>query len=194
MLFFYIPSLTLHMKKVTINRNNLLCCIYRTKTSDTTESDIPIESTPSKEPNITNPSYSKLDPGSTITNPNQSQLTAQQDDSKESIFKNIFFNWSFYKFSLLYDTNFKYVILALFSCYFIANAFICSFRVNIDIPLSEILPSESYLSKHMTNHIRDFDLGPMIMLNFMKPINMSDISKWNKINQFIGDAKQIDGM
>lgn len=192
-IFFYVPCLFLHMKKISKNENSFLCCIYKTRTSRS-------EFAEASEPqNNHSPIYTKLDLQSTDVCTQESTTVggSELNDSTnihKSSFRKLLENWSYYKFHLLYNTKFKFVIFSVFICYFIANAFVCGFKVSIDIPLEDLIPADSYLAKHMKYHLRDFHLGPMIMFNYMKPINMNDTAKFNKIIQFTDEVRRMDGM
>ncbi len=183
--FFYCPWLIVHLRKAAQNKTNLLCCLYR---SD--EFDIQNDSSNAPDENNNNADF--------IPESEDSPMNQNTDEIKKTTAKfnlnDLLDNFSAYKFNLLHRSKFKYVILVLFGSYFISNAFVCGFKVNIDIPISELLPAKSYLAKHMTSHLRDFDLGPMIMFNFMQPMNASDTQKIKKINHFIDDVNKLDGI
>lgn len=185
-LCFYCPCLIVHARKVAQNKNSLFCCIYR---PDVIGNGLQSPKTQVEENNSTGV---MLENGGVLMSSQEPSQNKQTKNKKK--LKNLIENLSFYKFNFLYNTKFKYAISILFACYFVANAFVCGFKLKIDIPISELLPTESYLAKHMKYHLRDFDLGPMIMLNFMKPFNASDSQKINKIIQFVDDAKQLDGI
>lgn len=186
-LFFYCPCLIVHARKIAKSKNSILCCIYRSDALDI-QNDLEFPRAQDANYNIDVMTEKEETPMS-YQEPNRVKQTKRKNKVK-----NLVENFSFYKFNLLHNTKFKYAISMLFACYFIINAFVCGFRVNIDIPINELLPSESYLAKHMAYHLRDFDLGPMIMLNFMKPFNASDSQKINKIIQFVDNVKQLDGI
>jgi len=185
---FFCPCLVLHMKSVARNKKNIFCCIYRSERVVNKSKP----NTSYTNLNLNSPSPTDL-PDSTDT-PDTVQNQAEKNDESCSLFRKILQNWSFYKFNLLYTTKFKYVILALFSAYMVANMFVCGFQLKIDIPIKQLLPVQSYLSKHMDFHLTDFELGPMIMLNFLKPIKWTDTNEFNRILQLVADIQKIDGV
>lgn len=154
------------MKKVGSNKNSFLCCIYQAKT------EIRSKSNPTKDECPEN----------------------YQSKLKKSTLTKILENWSYYKFNFIHNTKFKYVIFSIFLIYSAFNIFVCAFSLKIDIPITALLPKESYLADHMQNHLADFELGPPIMLNFMESINITDSHKFNKIQEFVKDIKKIDGV
>ncbi len=177
------------MKNVAKKQNNIFCCLYHSRR-------VIIENDQKNSNNIyrcaKSKSSSPVQPADSL---NQAVVLDQvQTDEHSSFLRKIFKNWSFYKFNLLYNTKFKYVVLAAFSAYLIANVFVCSFHLKIDIPISQLPPRQSYFSKHMDFHLKDFELGPMIMLNFIKPIKSTDNGELNRIKQLVASIQQIDGI
>ncbi len=103
-------------------------------------------------------------------------------------------NKSVQKPPLTSNTKLKYFILILFTVYFISNVCLISNNLKSNLPLTDLMPSESYLNEHMKNHVKHFRLGPMIVINFMRPLNYSNNQTYNKINSFIKDAQNINGL
>ena len=94
-------------------------------------------------------------------------------------------------FDLLFQTRLKYFIVFLFAFYFILNIFLIIKYPKVDIPLTEIIPSQSYLKKHMVNHQSLFQVGPIITIAFMKQLNYWDKNNFTLIRNFLDDAKKI---
>jgi len=189
---FFCPCLVLHMKSVARNNKNLCCCIYRSQRVIAKHNQNALNTS---YINLNSKSPSPVQPHD-ISSELPAETTQSQAQATEScsFFRKVLQNWSFYKFNLLYNTNFKYAVLALFSAYMVANVFVCGFQLKIDIPISQLLPEQSYLSKHMDFHLADFELGPMIMLNFLKPIKWTDTEKFNRIQRLVVDIQKIDGV
>lgn len=193
------------MKRDTSNKNNLVCCLYQSERVNSPSVDTgsvasptltkPTEVTTEPQTDLHN-SYTQLNSSSPspIKTINASTSLPPQKPSESKLHK-IFDNWSYYKFNFLYNTKFKYVITALFSAYMVANMFVCSYKLQINIPISDLLPTQSYLSKHMRYHLTDFELGPMIMLSFLKPItNFSNTQDFDRMQKFVSDVKQVKGV
>ncbi len=94
-------------------------------------------------------------------------------------------------FDLLFDTKLKYCIFFLFVVYFCFNLSILITKYKADLPVTDLIPQESYLRKHMVNHQQLFNVGPIIMINFLKPIQYWNVTKFKMIRSFINDIKNL---
>ncbi len=90
--------------------------------------------------------------------------------------------------------NYKYIVFFVFILYFTLNLVIIANNAKSDLPLIDLMPSESYLHEHMKNHEKHFALGPMLMVNFIKPLNYAHPETYDKIDSFIKDAQKINGI
>ena len=191
------------MKLITSNKNYFLCCIYKPqklrqlkddKPKDLASSPPPktIKKQPSTESLLTN--EKSVSQANKPTQAPTGDTAAPPSQRSNTAFEDFIENFSAHKFNFVYNTKFKYLVLAVFVCYFFANIFVCAFNLKIDIPVTDLLPAQSYLAKHMANHKKDFQLGPMIMFNFMEPVNYSDAAYFKKMNAFLDDVKSFKGM
>jgi hypothetical protein len=94
-------------------------------------------------------------------------------------------------FDFLFDTKLKYFILVLFVVYFCFNLTILITKYKADLPVTDLIPQESYLRKHMVNHQQLFNVGPIIMINFMKPIQYWNVTKFKMIRSLVNDIKSL---
>ena len=95
-------------------------------------------------------------------------------------------------FDILFLTKLKFVIIFLFVAYFLFNLCIIYKYIKVDIPVTELIPKESYLKKHMVNHQQLFNVGPIIMFSFLKPLNYWNKQTFNTIRGFLDDAKKLN--
>ena len=195
-ILFYCPCLILHMKLITSNKNYFLCCIYKPQQLRQLN-DKPKELASSPSPKLIKkqPSTeSLLTEEKSVSQPNKPTTAPAPPQPTNTAFENFIEHFSAHKFNFVFNTKFKYLVLAVFVCYFFANIFVCAFNLKIDIPVTDLLPARSYLAKHMANHQNDFELGPMIVFNFMEPVNYSDAAYFKKMNAFLDDVKSFKGM
>ncbi len=94
----------------------------------------------------------------------------------------------------LFNSKIKYIIFVIFIAYFIFNSVIFMKYYKPDIPITDLIPEKSYLRKHMVNHQQLFELGPIIMVVFKKPMKYWDEEVFNTIRKFLDDAKKLDEM
>lgn len=94
-------------------------------------------------------------------------------------------------FDFLFDTRLKYFIFLIFIVYFCFNLSILITKFKADLPVTDLIPQESYLRKHMVNHQQLFDAGPVIMINFIKPIQYWNATTFKMIRSFINDIKGL---
>jgi hypothetical protein len=97
-------------------------------------------------------------------------------------------------FNILFNSKIRYVLLFAFFVYLAAMSFILTFRITMDIPIVDMLPNQSYLRKHMINHLELFDVGPIVMFAFLKPMHYWNISTFNRIRSLLNDAKLMGGL
>lgn len=92
---------------------------------------------------------------------------------------------------MIYNPKMKYFVFIVFLCYFNLNLVFVVNNLKTNLPLNDLIPSQSYLHKHYQNHQKHFKIGPMIMLNFMQPVNYTNNETYQKINSFIEDVQRI---
>jgi len=97
-------------------------------------------------------------------------------------------------FNFLFNSKFKYILFLLFVIYFIANSIICHSKFHTNLPITDLIPSKSFLKEHMINHMTLFNIGPIVTIAFMQPMQYWDLDVFNKIRSFLDDAKRLDGM
>lgn len=88
----------------------------------------------------------------------------------------------------------KVALLLVFIGYFAFNFTITITRLKINLPMLDLLPQQSYLYEHMKNHMAYFKLGPVIILNFVKPMKYWETSTKDKILSMVDDMKSLKGM
>ena len=88
----------------------------------------------------------------------------------------------------------RYSILGLFVFYGVFNLLIIFKDMRTNIPLTDLIPKESFLNKHMRNHLDLFGIGPLIMVSFVKPVAYWDQKVRDQIYGFLNAAKELKGM
>ena len=83
---------------------------------------------------------------------------------------------------MIYNPKMKYFVFIVFLCYFNLNLVFVVNNLKTNLPLNDLIPSQSYLYKHYQNHQKHFKIGPMIMLNFMQQVNYTNNETYQKIN------------
>jgi hypothetical protein len=108
--------------------------------------------------------------------------TALHNHEYESFFTN-----------MLFGTRIKYVLLVIFTVYFILNLCLIQGHVS-EMPIVKLLPHQSYLSKHMNLHRTMFELGPMLMIIFKKEVKFWNKVEYLRYKNFINRTKHLPGM
>jgi hypothetical protein len=88
----------------------------------------------------------------------------------------------------------KLVFFVIFVAYFVFNFTITITRLKINFPMVDLLPQQSYLTKHMHNHVNLFKLGPVVILNFIRPMRYWENATFTRITNMVHDMKQIPGI
>lgn len=97
--------------------------------------------------------------------------------------------------SKLFKSNYlRYVILLLFVAYITFNSLVIAKRTKTNIPLFDLIPADSYLHKHMKNHHNLYKMGPMVVVNFIKPMSYWNKSVSDQIDAFMSDGASLPGM
>lgn len=94
----------------------------------------------------------------------------------------------------LKSKKFTYFLAFLALVYALFNIAVCVLKFRVGLPVYEIIPRESYSRKHMSNHLQLFDLAPIVNVAFMTPRPYWNATEYNRIREFINDAKLIKGM
>lgn len=97
-------------------------------------------------------------------------------------------------FKSLFDSKLKYLLFLVFILYFIANSIVCHARFHTNLPITDLIPSKSFLKVHMINHMTLFNIGPIVTIAFMQPLAYWNKSVFTKIRLFLDDCKKLDGM
>jgi hypothetical protein len=100
---------------------------------------------------------------------------------------------NFNMFNVLFNSKIRYLLLFAFVVYFAAMSLMVALKLTMNIPIVDLLPEKSYLRKHMVNHLELFDVGPIIMFSFLKPMHYWNVSTFNRIRSMLNDAKTIGG-
>lgn len=87
-----------------------------------------------------------------------------------------------------------YLLTFSIGVYGLFNLVVCSLKFHVGIPIVEILPKESYMRKHMINHLELFELAPIINVAFLKPIEYWNATQFHRIRAFLDDVKSVKGM
>lgn len=97
-------------------------------------------------------------------------------------------------FNFIFESKLKYFLFATFLIYLVFNLTVCLAMSKTELPIVSIIPQESFLRKHMINHLELFNIGPIIIIAFLKPLDYWNINTFNRIRLFLNDAKQIQGV
>jgi hypothetical protein len=158
-----------------------------------------IQSTLLKVSNL-NINESKNDEKSNLNNNNIEEKQTNQELSTKSLPKEknmtikLIYDIFYLKSNIIFETNLKYLLLIFFLIYFLFNIFICTFYFKIDLPLIKLIPEESYLKRHMENHIKYFNIGPVLILNFIKPAYYTNNQTYSDIRSLLDDIKGLNGI
>ena len=202
-LILFMPCLYLDLQRVNQNRNCFALC-FKHSTNKPEEKEL--DDFNSNMDRILDES-ARDNSQNTLTTKDKSDLTIEQNQSEPNLDKIEEINQNeastnqkpkkiklkkFKLFNFLFKTSFKYFLFALFLSYFVFNVISIVYYVKVDIPVTDLIPKESYLRKHMVNHQQLFSVGPIIILSFMKPLNYWNKTTFYKIRNFINDAKKIN--
>lgn len=88
----------------------------------------------------------------------------------------------------------RYSLAILAGVYALFSIVVCIWKFRVGLPILDAIPTESYAYKHMVNHLELFELAPIAILAFMKPIDYWNASEHRRIREFIDEAKRIKGM
>lgn len=162
------PCLTLNMNRKLKHQNCLLVCLNA--------SSDPVECVETNEHELMT----------------KGELESLKQN-RPSMTKRATFNVS--SFRILFRSKFKYMLLVLFGLYFVLNTAIVVKNLEPELPILDSIPDESYLKKHMTNHLELYDMGPLIIISFMKPLDYWNVSTFNRIRMFLNDVKaHVEGI
>jgi len=210
-LAFYFPFLVLHLRRVNSGRN---CLTFRysndrqnnisEKTRRTSnliidpsndKEEISIQSSnkdnnvnllideDEKEKSENNSNVRTTTTTTTTTNRFKYRIASYKDKLKKASI-----------FNFLFDSKFKYILFLLFVFYFAINSIICHTKFHTNLPITDLIPSKSFLKEHMINHMTLFDIGPIVTIAFMKQLEYWKPEVFYKIGAFLDDAKKLDGM
>jgi hypothetical protein len=217
LLAFFIPCMILNFKRLRKNKNFLLCCIKHSKSSSNLrrphktykhESKELLEANNEQTSKIETLSEESMNDSNSknLVNSNKfgeenSEKTSENHTAKTSMSAignsprcRKMTNRRKTAFDLIFSTKIRLFIVILFVFYFVFNIFVCVFMSKVDLPISKLLPSQSYLSKHLKFHRNYFKLGPIVTLNFIKPLNYTEERTISKIEMLKSDIKRLKGM
>lgn len=100
----------------------------------------------------------------------------------------------FNKTKYLFGKKIKYLLFALFVINLVFNFTYYVLNSNQKLPMKDLQPIESYLSKHLDYHYKYFELGPPVTINFIKPMNYWENQTYFKIRSFLNESKNLLGM
>ena len=124
---------------------------------------------------------------------NQREISLTQIKYSKQMVK-ILYNIFCFNSNILLETNFKYLLIVMFILFFFFNILVCVFYSKVDLPLNKLIPQESYLKHHMENHFKYFNLGPVLILNFIKPLYYKNNQTYFKIRSLLNDFKSLNGI
>ena len=96
-------------------------------------------------------------------------------------------NW----IDMIIYSNIKYVIVIVFVAYFVFNATVLQVNYKANLSAADLIPRPSYLRKHLINHFQLFDIGPIIMIAFMKPIDYWNRTTFTAIRSLLDDIHSL---
>lgn len=188
---FFCPCLIIYLRRVKQNRNCLTFCykpdesileeqlgkLDRTREANSDDLAIDIETVNQLRPTET-----------------EAELQTRLKKIQSKKFLRLIYVLLFKKTSLFFGTRLKYLLLILFSVYFVFNLVFFSMHLRVEMPMAEIIPKQSYLKKHLESHLENFELGPVVMINFIRPLDYWQPEVQEKIENFIKDCKSLPGM
>jgi hypothetical protein len=166
-LFFYIPMIYLNLNRLMDNKNCCLWCYKHEQLDDYNIDEANNERSNSKRLTLD---------GNEITphrNNNNNKRTT--------------------KYWIFSSNIFILIVVIIFLLYLILNLVVFFEFSQFNLPMVDVLPHQSYLAKHLKNHLQLFDIGPIIMLAFIKPFQYHEESTYKRIMTFIADVQQLDG-
>lgn len=208
-LFFFTPCLILHMKRVNQNRNCIFVCLKHELKQPSADEIAGTQSQPvmlDESTDMLQHNFNKNN-SSTITTTTVSVSSPVDLKSNATITRNkhakhkkyllILYALWFKKLDYLFKTKIKYLIFLLFLAYLVFNLTICCLYSKTNLPLGQLMPVESYLSRHLKIHNKYFEIGPIVMLNFMNMDqrgNSSIKQLFETIDALKTDLKKLRGM
>jgi hypothetical protein len=189
---FYCPLLVLNLRRTISYKHCLLMCIKHSKHKSKRNS--------TKEINQEQETQELNDRSCEQTSRKDEQLQSNEErKEKSSTNKSTSPKFKLKKlrdkkidlFSLIFESKFKYILLLIFLANLIFNLVVIIFKHRINIPVADIIPVESYLSKHMLNHQYLYNVGPIIKLSFIKPLDYWNKTTYHSIRSFMNEAKSL---
>lgn len=87
-----------------------------------------------------------------------------------------------------------FLIMTVFAAYMVFNAVIVFHNFGASLPVMSAIPNGSYVKKHMQYHFDYFELGPVVSLNFMRPLDYWNVSEQTRIRFLIDELHKKHGM
>jgi hypothetical protein len=87
----------------------------------------------------------------------------------------------------------KLIICGVYLLYLAVSIFnVVNIADNLSLP--DLVAAQSYLKPYLIDFFSNFELSPLIMLVIDKPINYTNIQVEKQIQQFLAQARRIDGI
>ncbi|RMZ98318.1 patched domain-containing [Brachionus plicatilis] len=188
---FFCPCLVLYLRRVKQNRNCLLFC-YKYDETENVEELGKFDIAP--EPNTDDVTIDIDTENQLPRTDTQLELQTRLKKIQSNKLLNTVYILLFKKTSLFFGTKLKYLLLILFLTYLVFNLTFFSMHLRVEMPMGDLLPAQSYLKKHLDNHLAHFDLGPVVMLNFVRPLKYWELQVQQNMRNFIQECKNLPGM
>ena len=161
-MFFFMPLLILNIKRINERRNCIFFC-YKHNYSKAFNLD---KTNNMKQITESETEEKIIDQDNNNNNNKKTKGYYSKNFNIWILLYMILYN----KMEILFKTRVKYITFVLSILYFILNIVICARCSISNLPLLSILPSESYLTKHLVINEKYFSLGPVVILNFLKQL------------------------
>ena len=195
---FFLPSLYYHLKRVNENRNCLIFCYKHTIEYDDkftlsySKSDKLVES---ESKMLSDEENSRPESNDVIIEPIDRSSNRESVQEETTFGVNLKKRISKFSISkILFESKLRYFLLFLFLCYIGANIACIVLKLKANLPIADFIPDQSYLKKHIINHLTLFNIGPIITIAFMKPLKYWEKETFENVMNLLKEIRKIDGM
>ncbi len=132
------------------------------------------------------------------TQPSDNLVSSESSDNEISSAQNKLFQSFRDKYSRFCLFNFLFLskikrsfILACFFAYLAFNIVIICHKFTINLPIVDFIPTQSFLKEFMQKHMDLFNIGPIITIAFLKPVDYWEPAVFDSIKKFKTDAMSL---
>ena len=191
-MLFFCGWLVIHANRIKANRNSLVWCIkHKNKNTESSEErECEEQNIELKE--INQNEEQNCDKVETVVN-NRLIKKKSINSCLSALYNFVEAYWTKLYKSFLYKKAGKFIVLGLFFIYITFFGWNAS-KIREGINLGDLVSDNSYYRAYITDNVESFNLFPIIMIVINEPVDYTNKNVRNKINNFLADAKKIEGV